>query len=130
MDVLDDVVALFDQAVSARESRAKTKTDAELIERAEQGGARQLLMTPPCTASTKQWSRVTSACRQDLPAVHQASALSGGITRRPRSARWRMYSVGDRYTIRTQRVRPRIDQSTLLPPDGQPPAVNAVIRRT
>jgi hypothetical protein len=33
VDVLDDVVALFDQAVSARESRAKTKTDAELIER-------------------------------------------------------------------------------------------------
>jgi TnpA family transposase len=45
VDVLDDVVALFDQAVSARESRAKTKTDAELIERAKQGEARQLLMT-------------------------------------------------------------------------------------
>jgi hypothetical protein len=44
VDVLDDVVALFDQAVSARESRAKTKTDAELIERAKQGEARQLLM--------------------------------------------------------------------------------------
>ncbi|WP_021597758.1 hypothetical protein [Actinomadura welshii] len=43
------VIALFDQAVSARESRAKAKTDEELVERAKKGEARQLLMTeiPP-----------------------------------------------------------------------------------
>ena len=30
VDQLDEVIALFDQAVSARESRARTKTDEEL----------------------------------------------------------------------------------------------------
>ncbi|MEU9831840.1 hypothetical protein AB0D67_09895 [Streptosporangium sp. NPDC048047] len=44
VDQLDEVVALFDQAVSARESHAKAKTDAALAERAEKGEARQLLM--------------------------------------------------------------------------------------
>ncbi len=44
VDQLDEVVALFDQAVSARESRAKSKTDEALIERAKKGEARHLLM--------------------------------------------------------------------------------------
>ncbi|MEU8205629.1 Tn3 family transposase [Streptosporangium sp. NPDC049046] len=44
VDQLDEVIALFDQAVSARESRAKAKTDAALAERAKKGEARQLLM--------------------------------------------------------------------------------------
>ncbi|MCW2919265.1 MAG: hypothetical protein JWN52_7333 [Actinomycetia bacterium] len=44
VDQLDEVVALFDQAVSARESRAKAKTDDALAERAKKGEARQLLM--------------------------------------------------------------------------------------
>ncbi|MEO3884515.1 DUF4158 domain-containing protein [Nonomuraea sp. B5E05] len=44
VDQLDEVVALFDQAVSARESRAKSKTDEALVERAKKGEARQLLM--------------------------------------------------------------------------------------
>jgi hypothetical protein len=44
VDQLDEVVALFDQAVSARESRAKSKTDEALVERAKRGEARQLLM--------------------------------------------------------------------------------------
>ncbi|MFI7154427.1 hypothetical protein ACIBO2_56755 [Nonomuraea sp. NPDC050022] len=35
VDQLDEVVALFDQAVSARESRAKSKTDEALVERAK-----------------------------------------------------------------------------------------------
>jgi hypothetical protein len=38
------VVALFDQAVSARESRAKFRTDEALIDRARKGEARHLLM--------------------------------------------------------------------------------------
>jgi hypothetical protein len=37
-------LTLFDQAVSARESRAKSKTDEALAERAKKGEARQLLM--------------------------------------------------------------------------------------
>jgi hypothetical protein len=44
VDQLDEVVALFDQAVSARESRAKAKTNEALIERAKQGEVRQLLL--------------------------------------------------------------------------------------
>ncbi|GIH97778.1 DDE transposase [Planobispora siamensis] len=43
-DQPDEVVALFDQAVSARESRAKAKIDEALVERAKRGEARQLLM--------------------------------------------------------------------------------------
>jgi hypothetical protein len=39
-DQLDVVVALFDQAVSARESRAKSRTDEALAERAKKGEAR------------------------------------------------------------------------------------------
>ncbi|PZS32925.1 MAG: Tn3 family transposase [Pseudonocardiales bacterium] len=44
VDLLDEVVALFDQAVSARESRAKTKTDAALGERGKRGEVRQRLL--------------------------------------------------------------------------------------
>ncbi|TDD02954.1 DUF4158 domain-containing protein [Nonomuraea deserti] len=44
VDQLDEVVALLDQAVSARESRAKSKTDEALVERAKKGEARQLVM--------------------------------------------------------------------------------------
>lgn len=44
VDQLDEVVALFDQAVSARESRAKSKTDEALVERAKKGENRQLLV--------------------------------------------------------------------------------------
>jgi TnpA family transposase len=44
VDQLDEVVALFDQAVSARESRAKSKTDEALVERAKKGEVRQLMM--------------------------------------------------------------------------------------
>jgi hypothetical protein len=38
------VVSLFDQAVSARESRARSKTEEALVERAKRGEVRQLLM--------------------------------------------------------------------------------------
>jgi len=44
VDQLDEVIALFDQAVSARESRAKARTDEALANRARKGEARQLLM--------------------------------------------------------------------------------------
>jgi hypothetical protein len=43
-DQLDEVVALFDRAVSARESRAKSRTEEDLVERARRGEARHLLM--------------------------------------------------------------------------------------
>jgi TnpA family transposase len=44
VDQLDEVVSLFDQAVSARESRARSKSEEALVERAKRGEARQLLM--------------------------------------------------------------------------------------
>ena len=44
VDLLDEVITLFDQAVSARESRAKTRTDEALAERAKKGEARHLLL--------------------------------------------------------------------------------------
>lgn len=44
VDLLDEVVALFDQAVSARESRAKAKTDQALAERGKRGEARHALL--------------------------------------------------------------------------------------
>ena len=40
VDQLDEVIALFDQAVSAREWRAKAKTDEALVERAKKGQSR------------------------------------------------------------------------------------------
>ena len=44
IDVLDELIAVFDQAISARESHAKVKTDKQLSERARKGEARQLLL--------------------------------------------------------------------------------------
>ncbi|MGW5691186.1 Tn3 family transposase [Streptomyces asiaticus] len=43
-DVLDEVISLFDQAVSARESRARTKMRDELAARAAAGEGRQALL--------------------------------------------------------------------------------------
>ncbi|WP_433258452.1 hypothetical protein ACQPYK_23560 [Streptosporangium sp. CA-135522] len=52
VDQMDEVVALFDQAVSARESRAKSRTDEALVERAKKGEARQLVMDVILCSST------------------------------------------------------------------------------
>jgi TnpA family transposase len=43
-DVLDEAVQLFDQAISARETRARFKTDQQLVERAKAGEDRQALL--------------------------------------------------------------------------------------
>jgi len=44
VDLLDEVVGLFDQAVSAREARAKVRTDKALAERGKRGESRQALL--------------------------------------------------------------------------------------
>jgi Domain of unknown function (DUF4158) len=44
VDVLDEVIQLFDQAISARETRARLKTDQQLVERAKAGEDRQALL--------------------------------------------------------------------------------------
>jgi hypothetical protein len=46
--VLDELIAVFDQAISARESHAKVKTDKQLSDRARKGEARR---RPPAPAS-------------------------------------------------------------------------------
>jgi hypothetical protein len=43
-DVLDEVIQLFDQAISSRESRARHKMIDELAERAKSGEDRQALL--------------------------------------------------------------------------------------
>jgi hypothetical protein len=43
-DVLDEAIQLFDQAISARETRARRKTDQQLVERAKVGEDRQALL--------------------------------------------------------------------------------------
>lgn len=44
VDVLDEVVSLFDQAVSGRESYARTKMNEALAERTKAGEGRQALL--------------------------------------------------------------------------------------
>ncbi|MEU4381746.1 Tn3 family transposase [Micromonospora echinofusca] len=44
VDLLDEVVGLFDQAVSAREARAKGRTEKALAERGKSGESRQALL--------------------------------------------------------------------------------------
>ena len=44
IEALDELIAVFDQAISARESHAKVKTDKQLSERARKGEDRQLLL--------------------------------------------------------------------------------------
>jgi hypothetical protein len=44
VDLLDEVVSLFDQAVSAKEARAKVKTEKALAERGKRGESRQALL--------------------------------------------------------------------------------------
>lgn len=44
VELLDEVIALFDQVISARESRAKVKVDEALAERAKEGEGRQQLL--------------------------------------------------------------------------------------
>ena len=100
IDVLDELIAVFDQAISARESHAKVKTDKELSDRARKGEARQLLLEVilPVLADPSipdeqvggllrnkigmQALRETrAACWTPLPADHgHLSALDGSYT--------------------------------------------------
>jgi TnpA family transposase len=51
-DVLDEVIQLFDQAISSRESRARFKMIVELAERAKSGEDRQVLLDDMLTIVT------------------------------------------------------------------------------
>jgi hypothetical protein len=81
VDLLDEVVALFDQAVSARESRAKTKTDEALVERAKTGEARQLLLQvvlPALADPSIPDEQVGGLLRTTIGMARLREAVSGG----------------------------------------------------
>jgi hypothetical protein len=86
VDQLDEVIALFDQAVSARESRARTRTDEALAERAKAGEARHLLLevilpvladplVPDEQAAGGDLGRVEAAAQGSRPAVGDGRLL-------------------------------------------------------
>lgn len=87
VDLLDEVVALFDQAVSARESRAKTKTDEALVERAKTGEARQLLLQvvlPTLADPSIPDEQVGGLLRTTIGMARLREAVSGGWKPLPR----------------------------------------------
>lgn len=82
VDQLDEVVALFDQAVSARESRAKSKTDEALVERAKKGEARQMPMEEILLVLADPELQASYAyLRQFTPNVLSAVDFQGGLCR-------------------------------------------------
>ncbi|MGH3195970.1 MAG: Tn3 family transposase [Streptosporangiaceae bacterium] len=86
-DLLDEVVALFDQAVSARESRAKTRTDDALIERAKEGETRQLLLgviLPVLADPSVPDDQVGGLLRNSIGMQTLREAASGGWRSLPR----------------------------------------------
>lgn len=87
VDLLDEVVALFDQAVSARESRAKAKTDEALAERAKTGEARQALLQvilPVLADPSIPDERVGALLRNTIGMQRLREAASGGWRPLPR----------------------------------------------
>ena len=95
VDQLDEVVALFDQAVSARESRAKSKTDEALIDLAKKGEARHLLMNVilPVLAD---WSIPERGGGRPAAQQHRNEQAAGGGVGRMEAATPRPWpAVGD-----------------------------------
>ena len=87
VDQLDEVVSLFDQAVSARESRAKTRTDEALVERAKTGEVRQLLLQvilPVLADPAIPDEQVGGLLREQIGAQRLREAAAGGWKPLPR----------------------------------------------
>ena len=87
VDQLDEVVALFDRAVSARESRAKSRTEEELAERARRGEARHLLMDvilPVLADPAIPDQQVGVLLRERIGMGELRAAVSGGWKPLPR----------------------------------------------
>ncbi|MEO7195939.1 MAG: Tn3 family transposase [Pseudonocardiaceae bacterium] len=87
VDQLDEVVALFDQAVSARESRAKSKTDEALVERAKAGETRQGLLQvilPVLADPSVPDERVGGLLREAIGMRKLREAAAGGWRPLPR----------------------------------------------
>jgi hypothetical protein len=86
-DRLDEVVSLSGQAVSARESRAKTKTDGAPAERAKTGEVRQLLLQviPPALAGPAiPDEQVGGLLREQVGMQRLREAAAGGWKPLPR----------------------------------------------
>jgi hypothetical protein len=74
-------VSLFDQAVSARESRANTRTDEALVERAKTGEVRQLLLQvilPVLADPAIPDEQVGGLLREQIGAQRLREAAAGG----------------------------------------------------
>lgn len=86
-DVLDDVVSLFDQAVSARESRARNKMKEALAARASAGENRQALLDvilPVLVDTSVEDEEVGALLRGTIGMERLRAALAQAAPRLPR----------------------------------------------
>src|SRR6266487_1922711 len=103
-DQLDEVVSLFDQAVSARESRAKSKTDEALVERAKTGEVRQLLLQvilPTLADPAIPDEQVGGLLREQIGMQRLREAAAGGWKPLPRD-RGRLSAMRSSYSYLRQ----------------------------
>jgi TnpA family transposase len=87
VDLLDEVIQLFDQAVSARESRARHKTEEQLAERAKAGEDRHALLDailPILLDTDIPDERVGSLLREGIGMSRLRAALAQAQPRLPR----------------------------------------------
>jgi hypothetical protein len=117
VDVLDEVVQLFDQAVSARESRARHKLADQLAERAKRGEDKLALAEEilPCWPTRRSPMSGSAGCC--------ASGSDGPAARRPGGTR--------HHSAATRSRPPRHDRSLLRVPAPVHPrrAEGALVRR-
>jgi len=86
-DVLDEVIGLFDQAVSARESRARTKMRDALAVRAAAGEGRQALLDeilPVLLDVAIEDEQVGGRLRNTIGMARLRAAAAGSVPRLPR----------------------------------------------
>ncbi|MHB8297314.1 MAG: Tn3 family transposase [Dermatophilaceae bacterium] len=86
-DVLDEVIGLFDQAVSARESRARTNMRDELAARATAGEGRQALLDeilPLLLDPAIEDEQVGGRLRNTIGLQRLRAAMAGSTPRLPR----------------------------------------------
>jgi len=103
-DQLAEVMSLFDQAVSARESRAKSKTDEALAERAKTGEVRQLLLQvilPALADPAIPDEQVGGLLREQIGMQRLREAAAGGWKPLPRD-RGRLSAMRSSYSYLRQ----------------------------
>ena len=85
VDVLDETLLLFDQAISGRESAAKAKVTEALAERARRGEDRQALLDEILPGRARPRGR-RRAGRLAAARTRRDGADAGGVGRAPRAA--------------------------------------------